>query len=121
MTIQTKDVQNAKLSASSILGNSCEAASAVARLAIYNVVENQIAALTLNSADDMHKKDVEKSLNYELSKYVDNFLSQKLDEFKYSVLSSLRELEFDPRVRRIDYADNLIKDVHVDLKITKKK
>lgn len=117
MTINT-NAKNSPLSATSVFGASITAADSIAKMAIVQVLENNLQYLLSSDTYEMTRTEIEERIKRDLKESVENHLQSKMDSFKTVIIEHLHTLKFSPVVKRLEYdANNKLSNVVVDLDI----
>jgi hypothetical protein len=117
MTINTNAKNNA-LSATSVFGASIVAADSIAKMAIVQVLENNLQYLLSSDTYEMTRGEIEERIKNNLRDSVEEHLQSKMDSFKTVIIEHLHTLKFSPIVKKLEYdANNKLSNVVVDLDI----
>lgn len=117
MTINT-NAKNSSLSATSVFGASITAADSIAKMAIVQVLENNLQYLLSSDTYELTRTEIEERIKRDLKESVENHLQSKMDSFKTVIIEHLHTLKFSPVVKRLEYdANNKLSNVVVDLDI----
>ncbi len=121
MTINT-NVKNSAISATSIFGASITAADSIAKMAIVQVLENNLHYLLSSDTYEMTRTEIENRIRQDLHGHVEKHLLNKMDFFKEAIIEHLHKLEYSPIVKKLEYdANNKLTNVVVDLDIKEEK
>jgi len=119
MTINT-NAKNSAMSATSVFGASIGAADSIAKMAIVQVLENNLQYLLTSEMYEMTRGEIEDRIKKDLKETVENHLQSKMDTFKTVIIEHLHTLKFSPIVKSLEYdANNKLSNVVVDLDIKK--
>jgi hypothetical protein len=119
MTINT-NAKNSAMSATSVFGASIGAADSIAKMAIVQVLENNLHYLLTSDMYEMTRGEIEDRIKKDLKETVENHLQSKMDTFKTVIIEHLHTLKFSPIVKSLEYdANNKLSNVVVDLDIKK--
>lgn len=121
MSINT-NAKNAAFSATSVFGSSISAADSIAKMAIVQVLENNLQYLLSSDTYEMTRTEIENRIRQNLQDEVERHLQSKMDTFKNVIVQHLHTLKFSPVVKRLEYdANNKLSNVVVDLDIKEEK
>lgn len=117
MSINT-NAKNSAFSATSVFGSSISAADSIAKMAIVQVLENNLQYLLTSDTYEMTRTEIENRIRQNLKDEVERHLESKMDTFKNVIVQHLHTLKFSPVVKRLEYdANNKLSNVVVDLDI----
>jgi len=121
MTINT-NAKNSAISATSVFGASITAADSIAKMAIVQVLENNLHYLLSSDTYEMTRTEIENRIRQDLHGHVEKHLLNKMDFFKEAIIEHLHKLEYSPIVKKLEYdANNKLTNVVVDLDIKEEK
>lgn len=121
MTINT-NAKNSAISATSVFGASITAADSIAKMAIVQVLENNLHYLLSSDTYEMTRTEIENKIRQDLHGHVEKHLLNKMDFFKEVIIEHLHKLEYSPIVKKLEYdANNKLTNVVVDLDIKEEK
>jgi len=121
MTINT-NAKNSSISATSVFGASITAADSIAKMAIVQVLENNLHYLLSSDTYEMTRTEIENRIRQDLKGHVEKHLLNKMDFFKEVIIEQLHKLEYSPVVKKLEYdANNKLTNVVVDLDIKEEK
>jgi len=117
MTINT-NAKNIAMSATSVFGASIGAADSIAKMAIVQVLENNVQYLITSDIYEMTRGEIEDRIKKDLKETVERHLQSKMDTFKTTIIEHLHTLKFSPIVKKLEYdANNKLSNVIVELDI----
>jgi len=117
MTINT-NAKNIAMSATSVFGASIGAADSIAKMAIVQVLENNVQYLITSDIYEMTRGEIEDRIKKDLKETVEQHLQSKMDTFKTTIIEHLHTLKFSPIVKKLEYdANNKLSNVIVELDI----
>lgn len=117
MTINT-NAKNSAISATSVFGSSISAADSIAKMAIVQVLENNLQYLLSSDTYELTRTEIENKIKQDLKNEVEQHLQSKMDTFKNVIIQHLHTLKFSPIVKKLEYdANNKLSNVVVDLDI----